>query len=490
MKRPKITNVDSSTSMARSTAFYMKGKEFKNLGAMPGPMAPLMEGMMSKMNALSPEGRAAIYRWSSGNESVRVRSLHSISAEKNNQKAVNLYPKRRYQAVMIGSSNGAATHLCASLGIPWLPQTYLVPVRRTKVDPNEPLQEVAWAREPADIFLEANPDVRLYHMLDPVQDIQTGQMLAYFRYKNLILGEAYENFLKENLEPGGTIFLLECRVQWPSTRFNDRYIFQFGAPGGVEPEEYFHGGPRVEEYLSRVGFYRNRWEPPEPNGMHPEAEWGFDDELKEDVRRFAGAHGYRVRRIVFDRPEFLSPVVADLYRWWLRRRNIPGNRLLAQSFVLLEPYWTMRIGAAPFWMPFSTEKFDTQLEQYIRNSEPFDEIGITLFPHGMESIGLVSIERWRQILRLARKRGVFVGVDEEKFPRDLPGLVRYNTDISRQFSTRYPLPGYLTLNLLEEFLQQQRSDYGVRWEEGIPAKDKGMPGQPQAMEQVPAGVSG
>jgi len=39
-------------------------------------------------------------------------------------------PARRYPAAMIGSSNGALTHLAAALQIPWLPTTVLIPVSR------------------------------------------------------------------------------------------------------------------------------------------------------------------------------------------------------------------------------------------------------------------------------------------------------------------------------------------------------------------------
>jgi hypothetical protein len=46
--------------------------------------------------------------------------------------------------------------------------------------------------------------------------------------------------------------------------------------------------------------------------MYPEAEWGFESALREDVERFALLHGYRVRSIVFSDPEALSPLIADL----------------------------------------------------------------------------------------------------------------------------------------------------------------------------------
>jgi hypothetical protein len=50
--------------------------------------------------------------------------------------------------------------------------------------------------------------------------------------------------------------------------------------------------------------------------MRPEAEWGFAPALRDDVEDFARRHGYRVQRVVFEDAEDVSPMVADLYRWW------------------------------------------------------------------------------------------------------------------------------------------------------------------------------
>ncbi|HKW91572.1 MAG TPA: hypothetical protein VJX92_06700 [Methylomirabilota bacterium] len=57
---------------------------------------------------------------------------------------------------------------------------------------------------------------------------------------------------------------------------------------------------------------------------------------------FARRHGYRVLRILFEQPEDMSPLVADLYRWWYRRLDAADTRLVVDSFILMEPYWTIR----------------------------------------------------------------------------------------------------------------------------------------------------
>ena len=101
------------------------------------------------------------------------------------------------------------------------------------------------------------------------------QRMAYFRFKQLRLGTAYEQFLVQTLQPGGTIFIVECGLKWPTTRFGQRHIFQFGALGGATPDEYHHGGERVEDYLRRYHARRTAWEAPAPDCDRPEAEWGF-----------------------------------------------------------------------------------------------------------------------------------------------------------------------------------------------------------------------
>src|SRR3546814_18527193 len=127
--------------------------------------------------------------------------------------------------------------------------------------------------------------------------------MTYIRGKALGLGPAYERFLGDVLEPGGTIVLVDCEQRGPTTRVGDRHLFQFGAVGGATVEELFHGGERVAAFLKRYGSDRRAWDPPEPDGDSPEAEWGFEPALRQDVERFARERGYRIVRLVFDKPE-------------------------------------------------------------------------------------------------------------------------------------------------------------------------------------------
>jgi hypothetical protein len=116
--------------------------------------------------------------------------------------------------------------------------------------------------------------------------------------------------------PGGTIFLMDCKLKWPTTKYGDRYFFQFGALGGATSAEYHYGGKRVKKYLEDYHSPVRQWAPPHPNSESPEAEWGFEQTPGEDVLAFAELHNLKVRRLIFDEPEHFSPFVADSYQWW------------------------------------------------------------------------------------------------------------------------------------------------------------------------------
>ena len=94
-------------------------------------------------------------------------------------------------------------------------------------------------------LMDVNPELLLHHMQDPCQDRLMVREMAYLRAKWLRLGPTYQQFLRDTLQPGGTIFLSECQLSWPTLQAGDRYVFQYGGVGGIETREYFDGGPRV-----------------------------------------------------------------------------------------------------------------------------------------------------------------------------------------------------------------------------------------------------
>jgi hypothetical protein len=454
-----IANFDSMSGMLRALSNFLKGSDFPGMGINP----PAMEPLAAAINQLPEKVRELAYIYASGSEGIPADQLHQVSADAVAEWMVNMYPQREYPAVAIGSSNGALVNLCAALGIPWLPQTFLIPVAHNEVDADEPKQGLEFGLKHAGPLLEANPELKLHHMHDANQDRLTLQKVQYFRVKRLRMGEAFERFIEDHLVSNGTIFIVECQRTWPTTKISDRYIFQHGALGGATEDEFLHGSERVAAYLERYDSHVRQWDSPEPNGEEPEAEWGFDPALRHDIEDFARRRGYKVRRIVFYEPEHLSPFVADLYRWWYKERQMVANRLLIESFIFLEPYWALRTGSVPFWMKFNMQPSLEWIMQYLDGTDPYDEIYTMLFTHGVNAVGLPTIGEWRAVVDRARKRGEFIGISEDKFPLDLAAMIRYYNDLPRSIPARYPMPGFLTLEQLDHFIQISGDRYPVRW---------------------------
>jgi hypothetical protein len=404
-------------------------------------------------------------------EAVTPEQLGDLDGEEVSRWFVDRYPQRQYPALMIGSANGALTHLAAALGIPWLPQNFLVPVRhggRARAD--DPRAAMEWAREPARTVLDNNPGLALHQMHDPNQDRPMLNHMAFFRLKRQTLGAAYGEFIRSTLEPGGTIFIVDCARRWPATKVQSRHVFQFGGMGAVTPDEYHHGSERIAEFLERYGSGIRAWDPPEPDGDYPEGEWGFDQKLAEDVELFARGAGYHVRRITFEEPEDVSPLIADLHRWWYAQMGHAADRLLVETFLLMEPYWTLRTRSVPLWLKFTTDISADRLERYLDEALPFNHIDLMLFQHGVRSAGLVPVERWRRLISHARRSARFVALRPERHPSSISTYIRY-LDSLKRIPERHPLPAPLRLAEVDSFLATAATGHPVRWLDGAALPD-------------------
>ena len=442
-----VAAFDSASAMLRATAAYLHREDFPGLG-----VDHPLERALPAVNVLPRKLREQAYSLGGWGEAIPAADVGDVRLEDIDRWIVGRLPDRRQRAVFLGSSNGALVHLYAALEAPWLPQSLLIPVRRFGSDVNDARAAMEWGREPGRRLLEANPDLALHHMHDPNQDHLMSRHMAYFRVKRRRLGRIWESWLRRVLEPGGTLYVVECDQRWPSTRVDDRHWFQTGGVGGLSPEEYLHGSPRVTRFIRERGGRTDGWNAPAPDQDVPEAEWGFDSALLEDTRRFATENGYRVRRIRFDSPDAPSGPVAELYREWYASRGLDAASLLVGSFVLMEPWWCLRAGLVPYWTSFPVEHAAETLERYLDGATPYDDIHAMLFSHGIDSLGLAPIDRWRLILARARRSSGFVGVDTKAFPRDFGVLRRYHTHLPAAVDRRLAMPEPMELDRLDRWL--------------------------------------
>jgi hypothetical protein len=448
-----IARFDSSSCMAQALALFLHGRDVATLSG-----SRWLDAAMPSINLLPKHLREWIYSIGGMSEGVGAADVPRIDLDGIARWIVEAFPQRPYPAAFIGSSNGALVHLAAALGAPWLPQTHLCPVRRLTSDPDDARAEFARGRGIVEAFLKSAPHVAVHHMHDPNQDRLMLRTMSYFRLKHRALPRHYRDFLVKSLPPGATLYVSECTRSWPVTRTSERSVYQFGAVGGLKSEEYFQSGERVRQYFARYGVARTRWEPPPPDDVAPEAEWGFDVALRDDLSALAQSQGWRFVRISFEDPESMSFLCAAIHRAWYCDMGCEPTRLIVGNFVLQDPYRALRLRAVPFWLLFCVERSAAVLQEFLDGGPAFDEIGLMLFSHGTEGAGVAPIEEWRRLLSRARRRGYFLGVDEARFPRDFATFIRFHRALA-DLGTPFELPPPLSLRQFEELADR----YGPRW---------------------------
>lgn len=452
-----VADVESSVTAVRSAAGFLAGSGHSVIGA-----APSSSALGSAVTATPEKMRKKIFELAGRTEALREKKISEIDVDAIDQWVVDEYSPERtghqtYPAVLIGAVSGAAFFLAAALGIPYLPQTTLVAVNDGDTDPDEPKAALQrWAPAAAEIA-QNNPRASVFHMHDPAQDRPMMKQAAFFRLKRASLGPVYEDFLRNHLEPGGAIITLENTRTWRVTQTGQRSYFQFGCLGGMPEEEYSAGSQRLNDFLEAEGSKHRSWDAPEPTGRAPDGEWGFDPALGEDVDRLAAEAGWRRRRLYQNEPQDASAFIAELYRDWYRRLGWEDERLLVQTYTLLDPSITLATGSVPFWNRFHMRPSYDVLAEYLDSAPPYAEVLISLFSNGVVSPGLVEVRQWEELARrYATGRGDVIGVDPETFPLDAGNPLRYQ-DALKDAGPHRELPEPLTLEEIDAFADQ----YGV-----------------------------
>jgi hypothetical protein len=410
-----IASFDSATVLRAANVAALKGQTFPHLGASRLAGAAVRVGAHLPWRVLR-----RVYAQIGASEGVRPDQLGRVDLRAVARLLTEDYPRRRYPAVMIGSSNGAVLHLAAAMQVPWLPGTVLVPVKRTG-DPQRPVDAMRFGQSVADKFLDRNEEVVLHHMHDQVQDQLMVARMTYFRIKWRHLPEPYNQFLGAALTPGAPVILVEDESSWPVVRLGERHVFQAGAQGGLDPQGYL-----------------DKPHTPAPNDRAPEAEWGADPGFGEAATSWAVAQGHPLVRVRFQGPQAPAHAVATALRAWSAVRGGAQNTLLVPSFALLDPWRTINAGIVPFWAFFSVRPAVQALDDHLAGSARYDDVYVLPFQHGVDSEGIATPAAWAATIRRHGAIPHFIGLDLDRFPHDIGLLGRYGSALNALPAAREP----------------------------------------------------
>lgn len=442
-----VAQFDSSSAMLRAMARFLGGGGYLGLGTMDR-LGPLLQAA----DHLPVGAREFLHEHGSWAEAVPPEQLAGLRAEDLSRWMVSHYGAGLFPAVALGATSGAGLHLAAALGAPWLPQTLLVPVQWQPDDVDDLAAAMEWGARTGRVVVENNLELQLHHVHDPNQDRLRIQKMACFRLKRRVLGASIEEFLGRSC--AGHLLLFDCRTRWPVARTGPRQYFQPGAPGGLRPEEYLLGGPRVRAFLAAQRSTFRSWHPEGVDAEAAEAEWGLEGSLAADARRFAQEAGMSVIEVTYSDPHELSRFVADLYGWWYRLRGRSADSVILESYILLDLLWVLKAGLIPYWSMLPVESSFQHVESWLEESGPRSRLFATLFPHGMDSAGLVDPDEVGMLLMKNAREARLLGVDPFRFPRDFGAFLRFFDELSDLPVAGSP-PDPLTLAELECFVAEQ-----------------------------------
>lgn len=358
---------------------------------------------------------------------------------------VGQYPKRVFPGAVIGSAHGAAAHLAAVLGVPWLPAAFEIAVDWPGGATDDPPAAAEYGVRQAGRILAADAGVCVRQVHDPVGRGATltpelpplgATVPLFIRWQRL--PSAYRQFLSANLAPGADILLIRDARTWPVvSAVGGRYSFQLGSrASGLPPTQ------AAEEL---------------PHEHQAYAEYGVESGFSDGLRTWAGRTGHRLRQVVFNCASALSGSVADVYRHWLREAGRSADRLAVECGRLLDPRQVLRAGLVPYWCENALETSVTGAEWWLAGSAPFTSVQVLAEPPGVALPAVASLRQWRAVAAFGTRLRVVDDTCARVYPYG-PVPARHATDVLRpkRYGGRPPAP----LGV-DDALRQLYDDSGV-----------------------------
>jgi hypothetical protein len=332
----------------------------------------------------------------------------------------------QFDAILVGSAMGGATaHLAAVLGVPFLPQPFILGLRGGSPEDEVP-PHLALTSRVAEQILERNPEVMAIGHFDPIHDGWLTRVVSHLRLKLIDLPRGYREFLQNKLKPGGTIVYLDCDARWLHYKLGSRQVYQIGGWGGIPPKEFIEGSERIDRALAESGSkHRGGWGISDQEPVEgPESEWGSEPGLDQALAVFARDQGYGFERITFDDPQGFSRLAFIAHEELYRRQGREAEGVVVETFTQYDPQLALSSGLLPLWLIFNT----TDSREFLETQSQFFPRGKPVYFSGLVTLSrtpdMVPWEGWAQALE--GFSWTSIGARPSRYPEDLISLWRWS----------------------------------------------------------------
>jgi hypothetical protein len=407
LRPERVVCADSlGKSLLELAARAVQGRNGKDLDRVP---------LLGRRGAAPRELRVKALACDAGAEALGAESAGQVDADAVASWMTAQYPAARYPAVVLGSPHGAAVHLAAALGAPWLPTGFTVTVSWPEGDAGDWVGACRYGRVVADRILAANPGVTVRQIHDPLSRGPLCGSTLTLQVRWRTLPPAYQSFLRGRLEPAGASMLIRDTRTWPVVDCGPGHTFQIGSPAnGWDIGDYSIHNPSFRRLLWSIGV--NSWSTPPAGVPLHYAETAGEPEFEQSLRRTTAADGEASHRVLYQRPGVLSACVADIYREWLSREFNSGQHCVVETGGLMDPGQVLAAGLVPYWCESAARRTADAAEWWLAGSSPFESITVLPQPPGTDCDANAGAALWRSIARFARHRPLVDRVVMGRYP--------------------------------------------------------------------------
>jgi len=332
---------------------------------------------------------------------------------------------KKYPAITLGvGMGGAAGHLSVSLHAPFLPQTFVLTLKKgSKYGEIQTYYDRSCrlARKITDRY----PELITIQHFDPIHDEWLTRTVNHLRLKLIYLPVAYKQFIHRNLIPGGEIIYFEGKVQWLQYAVGERNYFQVGGWSGLTDTEFIKGSPRVSDYRKKNHLMESEWQLPGRKLIHSyESKWGNPPGLDVALEKFCYKEGYRFTRISFDNPHHFAKLAYLAQVSLFAKNQISPCGVLVEIFSQYDLTASIKAGLLPLWLIFNTYDSLSFLKTMVKDFPKGKPVFFSPLSTFSITPDIVPFSEWEKVLNNEHINNV--GARKSHYPADTAALVKWS----------------------------------------------------------------